>query len=125
MKRSAFYAWKLLAAFWFIYLVNLGFPTYGQSVINACMAKSLHLDRTMLGLAFSLYMLMVGLPGPAVAVLVNRMGVRKTPLMGSCSGRSHRRTAGNRASVYPQTRARVVAHVQWRWNRRVHSAANS
>jgi uncharacterized integral membrane protein len=49
----------LLAAFWFIYLVNLEFPTYGQSVINAYMAKDLHMDRTMLGLAFSLYMLMV------------------------------------------------------------------
>ncbi len=85
MKKTAFYGWKLLAAFWFIYLVNLGFPTYGQSVINAYMAKGLHLDRTMLGLAFSLYMLMVGLPGPAVAALVNRIGVRKTLLIGSCS----------------------------------------
>lgn len=85
MQKSAFYGWKLLAAFWFIYLVNLGFPTYGQSVINAYMAKGLHLDRTMLGLAFSLYMLMVGLPGPAVAALVNRIGVRKTLLIGSCS----------------------------------------
>jgi hypothetical protein len=55
MKKKAFYGWKLLAAFWFIYLVNLGFPTYGQSVINASMAKDLHLDRTMLGLAFSLH----------------------------------------------------------------------
>src|SRR5579859_2720964 len=85
MKKKAFYGWKLLAAFWFIYLVNLGFPTYGQSVVNAYMAKDLHLDRTMLGLAFSLYMLMVGLPGPAVAALVNRIGVRKTLLIGSCS----------------------------------------
>ena len=42
MKKKAFYGWKLLAAFWFIYLVNLGFPTYGQSVINAYMAKDLH-----------------------------------------------------------------------------------
>ena len=85
MKRTAFYGWKLLAAFWFIYLVNLGFPTYGQSVINAYMAKDLHLDRTMLGLAFSLYMLMVGLPGPAVAAIVNRTGVRMTLLIGCCS----------------------------------------
>ncbi len=85
MKKTAFYGWKLLAAFWFIYLVNLGFPTYGQSVINAYMAKDLHMDRAMLGLAFSLYMLMVGLPGPAVAALVNRIGVRKTLLIGSCS----------------------------------------
>jgi len=85
MKKKAFYGWKLLAAFWFIYLVNLGFPTYGQSVINAYMAKDLHMDRAMLGLAFSLYMLMVGLPGTAVAALVNRIGVRKMLVIGSCS----------------------------------------
>ena len=85
MKKASFYGWRLLAAFWFIYLVNLGFPTYGQSVINAYMAKDLHLDRTMLGLAFSVYMLMVGLPGPIVAALVNKIGVRWTLLIGSCS----------------------------------------
>ena len=83
--KKPFYGWKLLAAFWFIYLVNLGFPTYGQSVINAYMAKDLHLDRTMLGLAFSIYMAMVGLPGPAVAALVNKIGVRFTLLIGSCA----------------------------------------
>lgn len=85
MKKRAFYGWKLLAAFWFIYLVNLGFPTYGQSVINAYMATNLHMDRAMLGLAFSLYMLMVGLPGPIVAAMVNKIGVRWTLLIGSCS----------------------------------------
>ena len=85
MNKKAFYGWKLLAAFWFIYLINLGFPTYGQSVINSYMAKDLHLDRTMLGLAFSIYMAMVGLPGPAVAALVNKIGVRLTLLIGACS----------------------------------------
>jgi len=85
MKKKAFYGWRLLAAFWFIYLINLGFPTYGQSVINAYMAKDLHLDRAMLGLAFSIYMAMVGLPGPAVAAIVNRIGVRWTLAIGSCS----------------------------------------
>ena len=40
MKKASFYGWKLLAAFWFIYLINLGFPTYGQSVINAYMATA-------------------------------------------------------------------------------------
>jgi MFS family permease len=85
MKKASFYGWKLLAAFWFIYLVNLGYPTYGSSVVNAYMATSLHLDRAMLGLAFSVYMLMVGLPGPLVAVIVNRIGVRWTLLVGSCS----------------------------------------
>jgi MFS family permease len=144
MKKKAFYGWKLLAAFWFIYLVNLGFPTYGQSVVNAYMAKDLHLDRTMLGLAFSLYMLMVGLPGPAVAALVNRIGVRKTLLIGSCSAMlgalsmalfvhtgwqavlrrwSDCRATGNRPMVHPQTRAGAFSHVQWRRNRRIYPAS--
>jgi len=83
--KAGFYGWKLLAAFWIIYLVNLGYPTYGSSVVNAYMATSLHLDRAMLGLAFSIYMLMVGLPGPLVAAIVNRIGVRWTLLIGSCS----------------------------------------
>jgi MFS family permease len=84
MKNTKFYGWKLLAAFWLIYLVNLGFPTYGSSVINAYMATDLHLDRKMLGMAFSVYMLMVGLPGPLVAAIVSRIGVRFTLLLGSC-----------------------------------------
>ena len=45
MEKPRFYGWKLLAAFWFIYLVNLGFPTYGQSVINALITE-IHLDNT-------------------------------------------------------------------------------
>ena len=116
MKKASFYGWKLLAAFWFIYLVNLGYPTYGSSVVNAYMATSLHLDRAMLGLAFSVYMLMVGLPGPVVAVIVNRIGVRWTLLIGSCSSmagglalalvRSHRLAGCDR--IWCADRLRIV-----------------
>jgi MFS family permease len=83
MTKSAFYGWKLLAAFWFIYLINLAFPTYGSSVLNAAMLTDLHLTRQTLGTAFSLYMLMVGLPAPFVAFLVNKLGVRFTLVFGS------------------------------------------
>ena len=83
MTESRFYGWKLLAACWFIMFLNLGIPAYGASGLNALMAAALHLDRRALGLLFSAYMVMSGLPGPLVAVSVNRMGVRRTLMLGS------------------------------------------
>jgi len=82
-NNSGFYGWKLLAAFWVILFINLAFPAYGSSVINAYMVEDLGLDRRMLGLMVSVYMMMSGLPGPLVAKYVNRFGVRKTLVTGS------------------------------------------
>jgi MFS family permease len=73
----------MLAALWGVMFLNLGFPAYGPAVINAAMAKALGLHREMLGNMFSVYMIMSGLPGPLVAVSVNRFGVRKTLVLGS------------------------------------------
>ena len=64
-------------------VLNLGFPVYGSAVINAAMAGALHFDRKTLGLVFSVYMIMSGLPGPLVAISVNRFGVRRTLVIGS------------------------------------------
>jgi len=80
---SRFYGWKLLAAFWVILFINLAFPAYGSSVINAYMVNDLSLDRRTLGLMVSVYMMMSGLPGPFVAMYVNRFGVRQTLMVGS------------------------------------------
>lgn len=82
MSKPAFYGWKLLAAFWVILFINLAFPAYGSSVINAVMVNDLGLDRRTLGLMVSIYMLMTGLPGPLVAMYVNRFGVRATLVTG-------------------------------------------
>jgi MFS family permease len=82
-KTPGFYGWKLLAAFWVILFINLAFPAYGSSVINAVMIRDLGLDRRTLGLMVSVYMLMSGLPGPLVAMVVNRFGVRATLVTGS------------------------------------------
>jgi OFA family oxalate/formate antiporter-like MFS transporter len=82
-KTPGFYGWKLLAAFWVILFINLAFPAYGSSVINAYMIQDLGLDRRTLGLMVSVYMLMSGLPGPLVAMVVNRFGVRATLVIGS------------------------------------------
>lgn len=83
VRQRPFYGWKLLAACWVIMFLNLGIPVYGASGLNALMAPALHLDRGALGLLFSAYMIMSGLPGPLVAMSVNRLGVRRTLMLGS------------------------------------------
>jgi MFS family permease len=83
MADKSFYGWKLLAAFWVILFINLAFPAYGSSIINAYMVADLALDRRTLGLMVSVYMMMSGLPGPLVAMFVNRYGVRATLVYGS------------------------------------------
>jgi MFS family permease len=83
MANSAFYGWRLLAVFWLILFVILGFPPYGSGVINTYMFEQLGFDRTMLGVPYSVFMLMSGLPAPLVAMLVNRKGVRFALVTGS------------------------------------------
>jgi MFS family permease len=83
MQSSGFYGWKLLAVFWIVTFINLGFPAYGQTVINSLMALDLKFDRATLGLLFSAYIGMTGVGGPVSAMLVNRVGVRRTLLIGS------------------------------------------
>lgn len=83
MPTNAFYGWKLLGVLWTVMFINLAFPAYGSSVLNAAMAADLGLDRRTLGLLFSGYMVMSGLPGPVVAMSVNRLGVRVTLVIGS------------------------------------------
>jgi MFS family permease len=83
MPRHRFYGWTMLLALWGVMFLNLGFPAYGPAVINAAMARSVGLPRETLGNMFSVYMIMSGLPGPLVAMSVNRLGVRKTLVLGS------------------------------------------
>lgn len=83
LAAAPFYGWKLLAVLWLVLFVNLGFPVYGSSVMNAAMALQLGFDRQTLGGMFSVYMLMTGLPGPLVALCINRFGVRKTLIIGT------------------------------------------
>jgi MFS family permease len=82
VPKSGFYGWQLLGVLWVVLLINLAFPAYGSSVINTYMAADLHLDRKMLGLPYSIYLIMSGLPAPLVAMCVNRKGVRFTLLLG-------------------------------------------
>lgn len=83
MPPGRFYGWKLLAILWVVVFVNLAFPIYGSSVVNAVMMRDLGLDRQTLGLLFSLFTIMSGLPGPLVALCVDRFGIRRTLFAGS------------------------------------------
>lgn len=84
MKRpGSFYGWKLLAALWLILLMNVAFPLYGAGVVNAYMATGLRFDRGTLGFGFAVCQWMTGLPGPLVALCVNRVGVRFTLALGT------------------------------------------
>jgi MFS family permease len=83
MAEKPFYGWKLLFVFWLIMILNFTFPTFGTSVVNTYMAKSMHLNRKELGLAFSVFSLMAGLPSPLVAKSINRFGLRITLVAGT------------------------------------------
>jgi MFS family permease len=83
-RQSNFYGWKLLAAYWIILFANFGFPLYGASVVNTDMAEALRWDRTQLGLAYSIYQLMIGVPAPLISILIARKGARFTTAIGCC-----------------------------------------
>jgi len=83
MPKYSFYGWTMLATLWGIVFLNLGFPAYGPAVINAAMAKAAGMNRETLGNMFAVYMIMSGLPGPLVALSINRLGVRRTLVLGS------------------------------------------
>ena len=83
MSSNGFYGWRLLGAFWVVAVINLAFPAYGASVLNAAMATELGMDRQTLGTVVAIYLAMSGLPGPAVGWSVANYGVRKTLLIGS------------------------------------------
>jgi len=82
-QDKGFYGWKVLAALWLIMFVNVAFPFFGASIINTWMAAEFNLDRKMLGLPFTVFILMTGLPAPLIAIGINRWGVRFALCTGS------------------------------------------
>ena len=85
MQTKPFYGWKLLCVFWVIIVFNFTFPTFGTSVVNTYMAKAMHLNGKQHGLAFTVFSLMAGLPGPLVAISIRKYGIRR--LAGSRASR--------------------------------------
>jgi MFS family permease len=81
-SSTKFYGWKLLAVLWALMLAA-SLPMYSEGVIGKYMADALHFDRTTLGSAFSIYVLMTGIPGPLIALCINKKGIRFTLAMGA------------------------------------------
>lgn len=82
MYSKNFYGWKLVAVYFAVYFLNGTFPYYGGVVINSFMAAEMGLDRSTLGLGFSVFSIMFGISSPLVGSLVTRIGARKTLLYG-------------------------------------------
>jgi MFS family permease len=81
--HSGFYGWKLVVALWVVLGINLAFPLYGLSFLNVHMADQFGFSRTVLGITYALFMAMTGLPGPLVARLIDRIGIRNTMAVGN------------------------------------------
>lgn len=78
-----FYGWTIAVTLWVTYLLSVGLPFYGASVINTAMGNALQLDKTTIGMGFSTTSLLWGFSGPLVALMLNRIGVRYTVTAGA------------------------------------------
>lgn len=78
-----FYGWRLLGVIFALEFINMGFPYYGATVINSYMIHQIPMNRSTLGLGFTLVNLAVGLSAPLVAMHIEKFGIRKTYVVGS------------------------------------------
>lgn len=80
--QKGFYGWLLLMVLCSIIFINMALPLYGGGVMNTIMSKELQMDRGMLGLGFTVFLLAQGFLGPVIAAAVNRFGPRRTIFIG-------------------------------------------
>ena len=78
-----FYGWTIVVSLWIIYFLNVGFPMYGGQTVKTFMADEMGFKRTILGLAFSLFNLFQGLPGPLIGYTIQKKGARFSIALGS------------------------------------------
>lgn len=74
----------VLGALWLMVLLVMAVPSIGASILNAQMVQDLQMDRVVLGMGFGLFILMMGLPGPIVAIATTKFGYRWVTTIG-CS----------------------------------------
>ena len=82
-EKKRFYGWTIVVSLWIIYFLNVGFPMYGGQTVNTFMADEMGFKRTILGLAFSLFNLFQGLPGPIIGYTIQKKGARFSIALGS------------------------------------------
>ena len=82
VAEKKFEGWNMVFVLWLVYLVNLGFPLYGGSVINSYMMKDIPMDRATYGLGFSLCNLFVGIGAILAGKIILQWGVKRTFVCG-------------------------------------------
>ncbi|MGV1989206.1 MFS transporter [Agrobacterium sp. 22-221-1] len=75
-------AWRVLSALWLVVLLVVAVPSAGISVINAQMIVDLNLDRSVFGLGFGMFVMMMGFQGPVVAIFIRKFGYQRTVTFG-------------------------------------------
>ncbi|MCW8059167.1 MFS transporter [Agrobacterium tumefaciens] len=75
-------AWRVLGALWLVVLLVVAVPSAGIAVINARMIADLDLDRSVFGLGFGLFVMMMGFQGPVVAIFIQKFGYQRTVTFG-------------------------------------------
>ncbi|WP_330702828.1 MFS transporter [Novosphingobium resinovorum] len=74
--------WKLIPL-WLIVALIVSSPAIGAAVINAHMAAALHMNRTLLGAGFGLFVATAGVSGPFIARGFPFLGIRNVMLAGT------------------------------------------
>ncbi len=77
-----FYGWKNAVVLFFLYFCLLGIVFYGFSVIFPQMVKAMGWSRGQAALPHSLRAIMVGILTPLVSVAINKIGSKRTFLIG-------------------------------------------
>lgn len=77
------YRWRMIAVLWFVVAVVVALPSVGSGVLNARMLTELGFDHGLYGMAFGLFVMMMGVPGPLVAAGIRRYGVKAVMLCGT------------------------------------------
>jgi len=77
-----FYGWKLLTGISLIYFLAVGTTFYGVGVVLPPMIKEFGWSRTEASLGFAILTVAYGMSGPLVAILIRRIGVRTTMVIG-------------------------------------------
>ncbi|MFO7965661.1 MAG: MFS transporter [Desulfobacterales bacterium] len=81
--KPGFYGWKNVGLLFLIYMSTLGMVFYGFSVIFPMMIKTLGWSRGSASIAHTICTLLMGFGVPLAAICINKIGARKTILIGT------------------------------------------
>lgn len=78
MENKGFYGWKIVVVCGLLYafLATLGLSASQIAVSAMALDPDVAMDRTMIGLGFTVFVLMQGLPGPLIGQLIAKKGAK-------------------------------------------------